>query len=271
MKIVIFTRESPSNIYLVKNIVDNLRNVDAIIIESHIKGQFRSLKSKLKRYRKQRGIWYSLYKLFEAIYIKFENIRLDRQILLFGAADTIQFPHSVPSYKVDNINDKFVYDKVMELAPDLIVVLGTSIIKPPLIKVPAKGMINLHMGITPEYRGSKGEFWALYNNEPDKVGVTVHYIDEGIDTGNIILQGTVEVTSLDNERTLRCKNIKKGAELLIQSIHQIGNGTTKIIQRENEKTAFYSTPSLLDYIQLHRRLKKLRKSVETSKGIDQQR
>jgi folate-dependent phosphoribosylglycinamide formyltransferase PurN len=51
--------------------------------------------------------------------------------------------------------------------------------------------VNIHVGITPKYRGVHGTYWALVNNDVENSGVTVHFVDEGIDTGNIINQAIV--------------------------------------------------------------------------------
>lgn len=70
---------------------------------------------------------------------------------------------------------------------DAIFVFGASYIKTPLVKyLMKKNAINLHMGISPQYRGVGCNFWALYDENPHLVGATIHYLDEGLDSGGII-------------------------------------------------------------------------------------
>jgi hypothetical protein len=94
------------------------------------------------------------------------------------------------------------HPKVTELArqrnPDVIAVFGTTLIKPPLLGQGRLGMVNLHGGLSPEYRGADCTFWALYNGEPEKVGCTLHYIDAGIDTGRLIAHVCPEVKPADD-------------------------------------------------------------------------
>ena len=79
------------------------------------------------------------------------------------------------------------------LQPDLIAVFGTSLMRGELLKQGRLGIVNLHGGLSPEYRGADCTFWALYNGEPEKVGCTLHWIDAGIDTGSLIAHVSPEV------------------------------------------------------------------------------
>ena len=80
------------------------------------------------------------------------------------------------------------------LDPDVIAVFGTSLIKGPLLELGRRGIVNLHGGLSPEYRGADCTFWALYNGEPEKVGCTIHFIDAGIDTGKLIAHVSPDVS-----------------------------------------------------------------------------
>jgi len=110
------------------------------------------------------------------------------------------FPHGDPKLdhpelvrEVSHINHPEVVNLARELRPDLICVFGTSLIRGELLKEGRLGIINLHGGLSPEYRGADCTFWALHNGEPEKVGCTLHYIDAGIDTGRLIAHISPEV------------------------------------------------------------------------------
>ncbi len=79
---------------------------------------------------------------------------------------------------------------------------GTSLIRGDLLSEGRLGIINLHGGLSPEYRGADCTFWALYNGEPEKIGCTLHYIDAGIDTGRLIAHISPEVREGDGELEL---------------------------------------------------------------------
>jgi len=78
---------------------------------------------------------------------------------------------------VPHINDPHAVELVDRLKPDVIAVFGTSLIRDPLLSRGRLGIINLHGGLSPKYRGVDCTFWALYNGEPEQIGCTVHFID----------------------------------------------------------------------------------------------
>ncbi|MDR1473888.1 MAG: hypothetical protein LBI41_04995 [Lactobacillales bacterium] len=80
-----------------------------------------------------------------------------------------------------------------------------------------------HISVLPYYRGSIAEFWQFYNNELEKVGVTLHLIDNKIDTGPIICQKRTELTPKDNYITARYKNIISAENLIKDNLEGILN------------------------------------------------
>jgi methionyl-tRNA formyltransferase len=75
--------------------------------------------------------------------------------------------------------------------PELLVLGGTRIIRPPILAIPARGTVNAHPGLLPWLRGSSSVGWALYKDLP--IGSTTHFVEAGIDTGPIILQRRLPV------------------------------------------------------------------------------
>jgi len=139
---------------------------------------------------------------------------------------------------VPYINHPKVSALVNRLKPDVIAVFGTGLIGGPLLAGGRLGIINLHGGLSPHYRGSARTFWALYNGEPDQVGCTLHFIDPGIDTGNLIAHICPEVTETDDEFTLFWRGVRDSAEIYAQSLERLGRGET-LGQRQNEKGRLY--------------------------------
>ena len=87
-----------------------------------------------------------------------------------------------------SINSKKYVDEIIRENPDLIIAYGCSIITSELIHTFAGRFLNVHLGLSPYYRGSGTNFWPLVNGEPEFVGATFMYLDEGVDTGKIIHQ-----------------------------------------------------------------------------------
>lgn len=114
---------------------------------------------------------------------------------------------------------------VRNLKPDLMVIYSMSqLIKKELIDIPALGVINLHPSYLPEYRGANPDFWQYYNMEMNP-GVTVHYVNEGEDTGEIIYQQRVHIP-LGTKSPERLDKLisEAGVPLMLQAIQAIKDG-----------------------------------------------
>ncbi|MBI2094017.1 MAG: hypothetical protein HYT88_04770 [Candidatus Omnitrophica bacterium] len=108
---------------------------------------------------------------------------------------------------------------------DACVVFGASLIKPLLLsKLPAGKTINLHLGLSPYYRGSGTNFWPFVNNELEYVGSTLLHLDAGIDTGDIIAHVRPEFIPEDTVHTIGCQVIEKSADVLGQALSLLRDG-----------------------------------------------
>lgn len=108
-------------------------------------------------------------------------------------------------------------------APDAVAVFGSSLLREPLIRA-GRRVINMHLGLSPYYRGAGTNFWPFYNGEIEYVGVTIHWIDAGIDTGPIIRQGRPEIEPDDTPHTLGCKTIVTGVRLMVDVLRDAARG-----------------------------------------------
>lgn len=126
--------------------------------------------------------------------------------------------------EVPHVNHPDVVALAERLQPDVIAVFGTSLIRGPLLAKGRLGIFNLHGGLSPRYRGADCTFWALYNGEPDQVGCTLHMIDAGIDTGNLIAHICPEVGEDDDEFTLFWRAVKDSAEVYAELFDRIERG-----------------------------------------------
>jgi len=134
----------------------------------------------------------------------------------FERADLVrEFPH---------VNDAGVVELARELQPDVICVFGTSLIRGALLEEGRLGILNLHGGLSPEYRGSDCTFWALYNGEPEKIGCTLHFINAGIDTGNLVAHVGPAVSEGDGELTLFWRAVRDSAAVYVEAIQRLARG-----------------------------------------------
>ena len=135
-----------------------------------------------------------------------------------------QLDHPELVKEVPHINHPEVLRIARELKSDLICVFGTSLIRGELLQEGRLGMVNLHGGLSPEYRGADCTFWALYNGEPEKVGCTLHFINEGIDTGQLIAHICPAISEGDTELPLFWRAVKDSAAAYAEFVRRLAAG-----------------------------------------------
>lgn len=132
-------------------------------------------------------------------------------------------------------------DEIKALKPDLVCVVAYGIILPKsFLKIPECGCINVHPSLLPNYRGPAPIQWAVLNGDK-KTGVTIMYLDEGMDSGDIIIQQEVEIDEDETTGELWNKLSSIGAELLLKSVRNIDNG---IIKRTPQGEKYTLAPML---------------------------
>lgn len=118
----------------------------------------------------------------------------------------------------DNVNGQEIFEWIKSLNPDCIAIYGTSIIKPPILNNYENRIINMHLGLSPYYRGSGTNFWPLVFGEPECVGATIHLAIKKVDAGAILRQIRPEIEFDDGPQDIGNKTIIAGAELMTRCI-----------------------------------------------------
>lgn len=149
-----------------------------------------------------------------------------------------------------SINKPSFTDFVSRFKPDLFVVASFSrILKPETLALAPRGVINLHPSLLPKYRGADPIFWVLVNGEKE-TGVTVHWIDEGVDTGALLGQKVVSIHDGEDAIYLAKKLTQAGVELLAEVLDQIDEDRAVSVS-QNEADASYFPPALEKYRTIH--------------------
>lgn len=125
---------------------------------------------------------------------------------------------------VDSVNSEAARQILRTLRPDIVIVNGTRIISQETLDSVDAIFINTHAGITPLYRGVHGGYWALAEGKPELVGTTVHVVDKGIDTGNVIEQAFFQVTEKDNFATYPYLHTAHGIPILVDAVKRFFEG-----------------------------------------------
>lgn len=143
--------------------------------------------------------------------------------------------------KVKDINDDMVLELVDKKRPDLIVsVFFNQLLNKKVLKIPRLGAINIHPGLLPGYRGTSPIFWSLVNGEKFS-GVSIHKMDEGIDTGEIYKKVKIDIENQDTEDSLYWKSVCMGSGELIKVIKKINRGSVRTLLNRGGK--FFSFPT----------------------------
>ena len=154
-------------------------------------------------------------------------------------------PLSTHITHIDSANGDFCERFLRECNADVVIVNGTRILKPDILNATSAPFINTHQGITPQYRGAHGAYWALLNNDAEHCGVTVHLVDEGIDTGDIIGQSKITPRADDNFATYPYLQTAAALPILLDAI--TNSGPLKTTATTGPSKVWYH-PGLFTYI-----------------------
>jgi methionyl-tRNA formyltransferase len=152
----------------------------------------------------------------------------------------------VPSITLEgNINSKSSLDALRALEPDLLIsVAGNQIFRRPLIDLAAKGCLNLHTALLPKYRGLMPTFWVMKNREKE-TGVSVFLVDEGIDSGPIVVQKRVPVDTNRLEELIRQTKVI-GMDAVWEAVEKIRDGDPELIPNPEAEKTYFSFPTAAD-------------------------
>lgn len=152
----------------------------------------------------------------------------------FNPVKKLALEENIPVFQPMRIRKDF--EKLKNLDIDLIVTCAYGqIIPKEVLDMPKYGCINVHASILPKYRGSAPIQWCLFNND-DVTGVTIMYMDEGMDSGDIIKIKEIPILDSDNVGTLHDKLSKLGCDLLLEVLPTIFNKTNDRIKQGNNYT-----------------------------------
>lgn len=149
--------------------------------------------------------------------------------------------------RVSSVNEEDGLKAILVLQPDIVVVNGTRIISKKVLQATNAVFVNMHVGITPYYRGSHGGYWALRNNDIENFGTTVHLIDAGVDTGAVIKQAFIKPDKADNFTTYPILQAAIGIEALKEVLTIMLSGDYETI-KNTEKGKMYYQPTIWKYL-----------------------
>jgi folate-dependent phosphoribosylglycinamide formyltransferase PurN len=150
-------------------------------------------------------------------------------------------------FEIGSVNSMACRAALAMIRPEAVLVIGTRIIGRETLAAIDVPVINSHAGWNPKYRGQAGGYWALAKGDPDHAGVTVHLVDEGVDTGDILYQEKFTATAKDSFST--CYYLQAGVSrpLVVKALEDALSGSLKPYRNNLPSQQFYH-PTLWGYL-----------------------
>lgn len=242
MRIVIITQDEPFYLadnlrYLMKILPSHSKVVGCVVNDVSPFGKQESFLQKAKKTYDTFGLKFFLYYSYKYILSKIDKSK---------RLDSVLEEFNIPKITLDkHINHDESVGKINSYQPDLLIsILGNQIFKEPIINLAPKGCLNLHTALLPKYRGLMPTFWVLKNDEK-YTGVSVFFVDEGIDSGDIVVQKRVEIGNRTQEELI--KHTKKlGMEAIAEAVDLIQKDKVELIENDDSKKSYYSFPTRED-------------------------
>jgi methionyl-tRNA formyltransferase len=158
--------------------------------------------------------------------------------------------HDLAVLETKNVNSPQYLEQLRALRLDVLISINASQkFKSAILALPRLGCLNVHGALLPRYRGRLPSFWVLANGEK-QTGATVHFMNEELDDGPILLQEPVTIEPNDTQDTLIRKTKALGARLLIEALDRLEKGTVQTLPNDRSEATYYSFPTREDGLRL---------------------
>lgn len=179
------------------------------------------------------GVQFFIYYTIKFLFSKLKKRQSLNYVLKKNKISKIQLKES--------INNQKSIELLKSYKPDLLVsILGNQIFKSEVIKLAPQGCINLHTSLLPKYRGLMPTFWVM-KNEERYTGVSVFFVDKGIDTGPIIVQKKVEIGNRTQQELINYTKML-GMQSIVEAVEIIASGKIRTIKNNDAEMTYYSFP-----------------------------
>jgi Formyl transferase len=158
-----------------------------------------------------------------------------------------RWPEGCKLIEVPSVNSPECVALLQNIEARVILVVGTRIISRAVLAAVTAPFINYHDGITPKYRGIHGGYWAAAEGDLDDFGVTVHLIDAGIDTGDVLYQARLAPTPRDNYATFPYLQLAAALPLITMAAQDVLGGTMRP-RKIAQQSRLWSHPTLWGYV-----------------------
>lgn len=139
----------------------------------------------------------------------------------------------LPVIEVEDLHSPEFHEKLRSLKPDLFVVVAFRILPKEVLEIPEIGSVNLHASLLPKYRGAAPIHWAIINGEQE-TGCTIFFLDERVDTGNILVQKSIAIGDDETTGEVYKRLMEVGSDTLLKAVDMIETGSYELKPQDDE-------------------------------------
>lgn len=151
----------------------------------------------------------------------------------------------IKTFSIKTPNDSKFLQEIADIHPDIIIHQSQNILKKDILSIPLIGTLNRHNALLPINRGRLTPFWVLFKGEKE-TGVSIHFVNEGIDSGDIIVQEKYHVLPSDNFNSLVKKNYEIAPNAMLRALDLLENGLDHFIPNNDNESTYNGIPRLRD-------------------------
>jgi len=233
--------DNPVGTIFIKTLLRKNIPIEGIIVENKkTKNNWLRFKKKIRK----DGLARALHRFFQVFFLRLTG----RNVIGLAKKNDIKV------YRVDKFNSRITEELLLLLRVDLLVIVSAPILKDYIFKKARLGCLNAHPGWLPKYRGLGANAYAIKNG--DSPGVTVHFIDEGIDTGRIIVREKIKIKKGDTIARINDRAMARGAEMMADVIYKIMKDELEVMKIDEPCGENYRSMPYKEVRKLNRDLRK---------------
>lgn len=245
MKIIFLAGKGDSTLYVYNAIIERFK-VEKVIFEEPVSTKI-LIKGRIRRIGYIKVINQLFFQIFISKFLNFSSRKRKEFLMQKFKLNSTPIPENI-RIDVPSVNSTMCIRMVSEIDPDVIIVNGTRIIGKKVLDSTKAIILNTHVGITPQYRGVHGGYWALANDDKENCGVTVHTVDKGVDTGAIVAQAIISPEKKDNFSTYPLYQYDKAIPLLLNTLENIQKDTFNTYVMKDVESKLYYHPTFTGYL-----------------------
>lgn len=214
------------------NVLNRSLNISSVVVE---RGTRKSAQARASQLRRR----YSFLQFAERLVLRSLRLltcdarRRDRSLRRVLGSSSDAFADDLPIVEVPGVNGQAARQHLEAIRPDLILVYGTGIVRDQVLAIATIGALNMHTGLSPEYRGSDCSFWPVHDRRFDLLGATVHECTSRIDGGAILGRRRAQPQEGDGLHEVFARCVRAGADLYAECASVVVR-TGSIIGREQD-------------------------------------